>query len=178
MYIGNITSSLLPALCSSASHFTSARDPLQCTLHSLWRALHDLSSSHNFSRICLANNGYTSSQHLLERQRDKGAILIEPLRKRPLDLHAVLHTSLPEVDMHIVQRHKLLHLCGDFNSLAVGTGSHVDLALLYTPDPERERAIDQCVEGDGDGGPVLGGFETELVVPVEAGGADEEGTVA
>lgn len=55
---------------------------------------------------------------------------------------------------------------------------NVNDAPLDEPDPGRQRAVEEGVEGDGDGGVGLGRLEAQGVVPVEAGGAEGEGGVA
>lgn len=56
-------------------------------------------------------------------------------------------------------------------------GPDIHGTLLDEPDPQRQRAIEERVQCDGNGGVVLCRVEAELVVPVEASGADSEGGV-
>jgi len=62
--------------------------------------------------------------------------------------------------------------------VAVLARPHVHDALLDAPDPGRQCAVEQRVQGHGRGGVGLGGLEAQRVVPVEAGGAEGEGGVA
>lgn len=62
--------------------------------------------------------------------------------------------------------------------VARGACARVYNASLDEVDPGCEEAVEEGVEGDGDGGVGFCGVEAEGVVPVEAGGAEEEGGVA
>jgi hypothetical protein len=62
--------------------------------------------------------------------------------------------------------------------VAVRTRPYVHLALLDSPDPECEKAIQTSVDGDGRSGVMFCVVKAELVVPTESCGADHKSEIA
>lgn len=50
--------------------------------------------------------------------------------------------------------------------------ANINFPLLYAPDPESQSPVDTCIESYGKSCVYLGGFETELIVPVKGRSTD------